>query len=122
MSEPEVSAAGTALGQLASLTGWKRGSLPLVFLKRALMFFRLMLQPLGGWWQVTHDRPFEPGNASKKGFPLVIVGALPSRKVATWPLGAWSISSPGRTARMPPCLKIFAGSGALRYEIGRAHV
>ena len=74
---------GTALGQFAPSTGSKSGSLPLVLLKRALMFRRLMLQPLGGWWQVTHDRPFEPGNASKKGFPLVIVGASPSRKVAT---------------------------------------
>src|SRR5918993_5704420 len=116
MSEPAVSVMGTALGQLAPSTGSKSGSLPLVFLKRALMFRRLMLQPLGGWWQVTQARPFDPGKASKKGFPLVIVGVLPSRKVATSPLGTLSMSSPGSTRGTPPCLKILSDSGARRYE------
>ena len=48
------------LGQSAPSTGAKIGSLPVVAIQRALIFWTLTLIALGGRWQVTQVRPLLP--------------------------------------------------------------
>ena len=59
--------------------------------KRARASAALMVQPVCGWWQVKHVRPFVPRFWKKALFAVIV--ATPGWNVAIRPLGSSSISS-----------------------------
>src|SRR5476649_2198845 len=63
-----------ASGETAPSTGRNTGSSPALAVKRADKPSGVMLQPLPGWWQLTHARPLPKG--LKKGLLVSIAPAL----------------------------------------------
>src|SRR5471032_3559415 len=63
-----------ASGETAPSTGRNTGASPALAVTRADNPAGVMLQPLPGWWQLTHARPLP--NGLKKGLPVSIAPAL----------------------------------------------